>query len=72
MNKSIHQFMNLIAVMAMLLGGSSVRKAAAVIGPSLGGMTVLAYCALFPDEVRSLVTISAAARSTARPPASTC
>jgi homoserine O-acetyltransferase len=41
-----------------------VRKAAAVIGPSLGGMTVLAYCALFPDEVRSVVTISAAARST--------
>jgi homoserine O-acetyltransferase len=41
-----------------------VKKAAAVIGPSLGGMTVLAYCALFPDEVRSLVTISAAARST--------
>jgi homoserine O-acetyltransferase/O-succinyltransferase len=41
-----------------------VRKAAAVIGPSLGGMTVLAYCALFPDEARSVVSISAAARST--------
>jgi len=41
-----------------------VKKAAAVIGPSLGGMTVLAYCALFPDEARSLVSISAAARST--------
>jgi homoserine O-acetyltransferase len=41
-----------------------VKKAAAVIGPSLGGMTVLAYCALFPDEVRSVVSISAAARST--------
>jgi homoserine O-acetyltransferase len=41
-----------------------VKKAAAVIGPSLGGMTVLAYCALFPDEARSVVSISAAARST--------
>jgi homoserine O-acetyltransferase len=40
-----------------------VRKLAAVIGPSLGGMTVLAYCALFPGEARSLVSISGAARS---------
>jgi homoserine O-acetyltransferase/O-succinyltransferase len=40
-----------------------VKKLAAVVGPSLGGMTVLAYCALFPNEVRSLVSISAAARS---------
>jgi homoserine O-acetyltransferase len=40
-----------------------VRKAAAVIGPSLGGMTVLAYCALFPGEARSVVSISGAARS---------
>src|SRR5262245_4504871 len=41
-----------------------VRKLAAVVGPSLGGMTVLAYCALFPESSRSLVSISAAARST--------
>ncbi|MGH8175367.1 MAG: homoserine O-acetyltransferase MetX [Steroidobacter sp.] len=40
-----------------------VRKLASVIGPSLGGMTVLAYCALFPDEARSVISISAAARS---------
>lgn len=40
-----------------------VERVAAVIGPSLGGMTVLAYCALFPDEVDSLVTISGAARA---------
>jgi homoserine O-acetyltransferase/O-succinyltransferase len=40
-----------------------VRKLAAVVGPSLGGMTVLAYCALFPNETRSIVSISAAARS---------
>jgi homoserine O-acetyltransferase len=40
-----------------------VRKLASVIGPSLGGMTVLAYCALFPNAARSVVTISGAARS---------
>jgi homoserine O-acetyltransferase len=41
-----------------------IKKLAAVVGPSLGGMTVLAYCALFPNEARSLVSISSAARST--------
>jgi len=40
-----------------------IERIAAVIGPSLGGMTVLAYCALFPAEVDSLVTISGAARA---------
>ena len=40
-----------------------IGRVAAVIGPSLGGMTVLAYCALFPDEVDSVVTISGAARA---------
>ena len=40
-----------------------IKKLAAVIGPSLGGMTVLAYCALFPERARSVVSISAAARS---------
>jgi len=40
-----------------------ISKLAAVIGPSLGGMTALAYCALFPEGARSLVSISAAARS---------
>lgn len=40
-----------------------VRQLAAVVGPSLGGMTVLAYGALFPDAARSLISISASARS---------
>jgi len=35
-----------------------------VIGPSLGGMTVLAFAALFPDTTRNLISISGAARST--------
>jgi homoserine O-acetyltransferase len=40
-----------------------IERVAAVIGPSLGGMTALAYCALFPGEVDRLVTISGAARA---------
>ncbi len=40
-----------------------VKKLASVVGPSLGGMTVLAYCAQFPDAARSVISISGAARS---------
>jgi|HigsolmetaAR203D_1030402.scaffolds.fasta_scaffold12523_2 homoserine O-acetyltransferase len=40
-----------------------VKQLAAVIGPSLGGMTVLAYCALFPEAARTMISISASARS---------
>jgi homoserine O-acetyltransferase len=36
----------------------------AVVGPSLGGMSALAYAILFPDDVENLVTISSAARAT--------
>jgi homoserine O-acetyltransferase len=36
----------------------------ALVGPSLGGMTALAYAILFPDEVSALVTISGATRAT--------
>jgi homoserine O-acetyltransferase len=35
-----------------------------LVGPSLGGMTALAYAIQFPDEVDALVTISSAARAT--------
>lgn len=38
-----------------------IERVAAVIGPSLGGMTVLAYGVQFPDEVGALVSISGAA-----------
>jgi homoserine O-acetyltransferase/O-succinyltransferase len=40
-----------------------VKQLAAVVGPSLGGMTVLAYCALFPNAARSVISISGSARS---------
>jgi homoserine O-acetyltransferase len=40
-----------------------IERVAALVGPSLGGMTVLAYCALFPGEAESVVTISGAARA---------
>jgi homoserine O-acetyltransferase len=36
----------------------------AVVGPSLGGMSALAYAILFPEEVHALVTISSATRAT--------
>lgn len=41
-----------------------IPRVRAVVGPSLGGMTALAYAILFPDEVDNLVTISSAARAT--------
>lgn len=34
-----------------------------VVGPSLGGMSVLAFCALYPQAARQVVSISAGARS---------
>ena len=40
-----------------------IDQLASVIGPSLGGMTVLAFAAQFPPAARTLVSISAAARS---------
>jgi homoserine O-acetyltransferase len=41
-----------------------LRRLRAVVGPSLGGMTALAYAILFPDELEALVTISGATRAT--------
>jgi homoserine O-acetyltransferase/O-succinyltransferase len=47
-----------------VMRGLGIKQLASVVGPSMGGMTVLAFAALFPDSVRNLVSISAAARST--------
>lgn len=44
--------------------GLGIEQVAHVIGPSLGGMTTLAYGALFPAGLRNLISISAAACST--------
>jgi homoserine O-acetyltransferase len=41
-----------------------IEQVASVVGPSLGGMTVLAFCAQFPQAARSMISISAGARST--------
>src|SRR5216117_722307 len=41
-----------------------LERLRAVVGPSLGGMTSLAYAMLFPGEAQALVTISAATRAT--------
>ena len=43
-----------------------IRRAAGVIGPSLGGMTVLAYCVQYPDEVAALISISGATSASAQ------
>lgn len=42
-----------------------IKKLHSVVGPSLGGMTALAFCTLFPEMSRGLVAISSAARATA-------
>lgn len=40
-----------------------IERIHTVVGPSLGGMAALAYSILYPEEVGSLVTISAAAHA---------
>ncbi|MEZ5557478.1 MAG: homoserine O-acetyltransferase [Pseudomonadales bacterium] len=40
-----------------------IARAHSVLGASMGGMTALAFAMLFPQRLRSLVTISSAARS---------
>ncbi|MEO0974107.1 MAG: homoserine O-acetyltransferase [Pseudomonadota bacterium] len=40
-----------------------IERLLAVVGPSMGGMSALAYCLQFPAHVRGLVNISSAARS---------
>jgi homoserine O-acetyltransferase/O-succinyltransferase len=46
-----------------VLRSLGIERVACVVGPSLGGMTVLAFGALFPGLARGLVTISGAARA---------
>ncbi len=40
-----------------------IRKLHTVMGPSLGGMSALAFCTLFPEMSAGLVTISSSARA---------
>jgi homoserine O-acetyltransferase len=56
---------DIAAAGARLLDSLGIKRAAAVLGPSLGGMVVLAFAANFPDRARAVVSISGAARSTA-------
>jgi homoserine O-acetyltransferase len=41
-----------------------IERVACLVGPSLGGMVVLAYAVQFPGEVDQLISISGAARAT--------
>jgi homoserine O-acetyltransferase len=43
--------------------GLGLNSFAAVLGPSLGGMSAHAFCALYPGFARTLISISTAARS---------
>jgi len=47
-----------------LVRALGIERLRAIVGPSLGGMTSLAYAILFPHEIGALVTISAATRAT--------
>ncbi|HJS22272.1 MAG TPA: homoserine O-acetyltransferase [Steroidobacteraceae bacterium] len=47
-----------------VLRSLGLETVAVVVGPSLGGMTAHAFCAQFPGAARTLLSISAAARST--------
>ncbi len=40
-----------------------IERLASVVGPSMGGMTALAYAMMFPDRVDSLVSVSSSARA---------
>ena len=41
-----------------------IERLRAIVGPSLGGMTALAYSIMYADEVGALITISSATRAT--------
>jgi homoserine O-acetyltransferase len=56
---------DIAAAGAHVLDALGIERAAVVLGPSLGGMVVLAFAAAYPQRARTLVSISGAARSTA-------
>ena len=47
----------------MVLQSLQIDRAHTVIGPSMGGMTALAYALLYPNDLSNLIVISAAARA---------
>jgi homoserine O-acetyltransferase len=47
-----------------LVRSLGIERLASVIGPSLGGMVVLAFCAQFPGFASSVISISGAAQAT--------
>ena len=55
---------DIAAAARQALRALGLTRLKAVVGPSLGGMTALAYAIQFPDEVDTLVTISSATRAT--------
>lgn len=48
----------------LLVRSLGIEQVAVLVGPSMGGMTALAWCAQFPGEVRFMVNISSAPHAT--------
>ena len=56
---------DMVAAQARLLDALGVRELALAIGPSMGGMQVLEWAAMFPDRVRQIVPIGVSGRHSA-------
>ena len=48
---------------ALLIDHLNIQKLHCAIGPSMGGMTALAFCMMHPTRVRNLISISSACRA---------
>ncbi|NNF17469.1 MAG: homoserine O-acetyltransferase [Gammaproteobacteria bacterium] len=48
---------------ALILDHLQITQLRCAIGPSMGGMTALAFCLLYPQRARHLISISAASRA---------
>lgn len=57
---------DMVRAQALLLEHLGIRRLAAVVGGSMGGMQALSWAATFPDRVRSCVCIASAARHSAQ------
>ncbi len=57
---------DMVRAQAALLDGLGIETLLAVVGGSMGGMQALQWAASFPDRVRSVVAIAAAARHSAQ------
>ena len=57
---------DMVRVQALLLDHLGVRRLAAVVGGSMGGMQALSWAATYPDRVRAALVIASTARHSAQ------